>query len=358
MLRHLPTYLIVTVITLLIWVLAESESVLTQTIRADVMIGADGDGRRILQIEPGQDFTGSVLLRLEGATSRLDLLSSSLRSAIRLVPPMPGLPAEPGQHRVDLRSVLRAHPDIRDSGVTIVDVDPPFVAVSIDEIISRDAKVVVRVPDGSITGAATPTPASVSLRLPSRMSASLVAAPEVIARIDQQTIATLPEGKYSTIPSVSLEVPAGLRAGPGGQHVQVDPAQVSVALTPRSREATRVLPSVPVQILIPPIEFNRWDISLAQADQSITDVTVTGPSELVEQTGPGGRLFVVAVVQPRFEELEQAARTGEPLVKEVSFALLPSQLRFDAKDRTVSLTVRPRIPAEAASDPAPVNPPP
>jgi hypothetical protein len=354
--RHIQAYIVVTVMTLLIWILAESESVTTQSLRVDVVLAADGDGRRILQLEPNQPFAGSVVLGLQGATARIDQLTRELRSAIRLVPPMPGLPADPGTHRVDLRAVLRAVPAIRDSGVTITEVDPAFVTVSIDDVVTREARVVPRAPEGSIVGAATAAPGTVTLRLPSRLAAALPPVIELPAPVDRETISSLPEGKYATIPNVGVAIPESLARGPGSEFVQVDPPRVSVALTPRSRVATAVLTRpVPVQLLLPPTELARWDITLAESDRLIYDVTVTGPDELVEQVR-SERLAVVAVVALTYQELEQAARAGEPLVKEVAFSLLPGQLRFEAKDKSVTLTVRPRSP-EAGGEPGPGVPP-
>jgi hypothetical protein len=346
MLRQVQTYLVVTVVTVLIWILAESESVRTETLRTDVVLTADGEGRRMIQIEPDQDFSGVVLLRLEGATGKIDALTRELRSALRLSPPMPGLPAEPGEHRIDLRTVLRAFPAIRDSGVTLAEVDPPFVNVRIDDIVAREARVVVKTPEAAVVGTPTSSPSSVTIRMPSRLAAQLSLTLEVSAVIGPDVIAALPEGKFATVPNVTLVLPDSVRTGPGSEFVQVEPPQVSVNLTPRSREAQKLLPSVPVQFVIPTTEYARWDITIQETERSISDVLVSGPSDLIDQIGK--TIFIVALVQFQgFGELDNAARTGQPLVKEVTFSPLPGPLKFDAKDRTVTLMVRPRAESEA-----------
>src|SRR5690349_21688216 len=117
--RNVQTYTVVTIVTLLIWMLAESEGVRTQSVRVNLILAADGDGRRLLEVDPA--YNGTAMLTLNGAVASIDLLTRELKNAIRLAPPMPGLPADPGDHNIDLRTVLSAYPPIRDGGVTVTD---------------------------------------------------------------------------------------------------------------------------------------------------------------------------------------------------------------------------------------------
>ena len=335
--RHVQTFAVVTIVSLLIWMLAESEGVRSATLRVGVNLEPESGGR-VLEVLPGQDFTDMVGLTMSGPTARIDILTRELRGTLRLAA---GMPNEPGEHRVDLRAVLSAYPAIRDSGVTITDADPPAVNVYVDDLASREATVVVRVPEGALAAAPSPTPAKVTLRYPSRLASRLPAVVEVYATIPLSSLDLLPDGKFATVPGVALTPPDTLGGQPGSRFVVIDPPAVSVGLTPASSEVRHVLPTVPVQLLIPPIEFDKWVITIDPTDLSIQDAAVTGPADLVQQV-VDKMILVVAVVQPTFGELENAARTGQPLVKEAVFNLLPGPLRIDAADRSISMTVKAR----------------
>jgi hypothetical protein len=335
--RHVLTYAVVTLVTLLIWMLAESEGVRTDTLRVNVDFAPESGGR-VLEVLPDQGYAGTVVITMNGPVARIDALNRELQRTLHLAA---GMPSEAGEHRVDLRAVLSAYPAIRDSGVTITDTDPPAVNVYVDDLVSREATVVVRVPEGSIASAPSPSPAKATLRYPSRLAARLPSTLEVYAAIPQASLDALPDGKFATVPGVPLTPPDALRDQLGSRFVTIEPSSVSVGLTPASSDATGVLATVPVQLLIPPIEFDKWVITLDPTDLSIQNATVVGPADLVQQV-VDKKILVVAVVQPTFGELENAARTGQPLVKEAVFSLLPGPLRIDAADRSISMTVKAR----------------
>src|SRR5207248_10157585 len=135
-----------------------------------------------------------------------------------------------------------------------------------------------------LEGAPEPIPAALKLRVPESLASRTGDDLELTARIDRQSLANLPEGRRVVINNVPVELPEWLR---GVEGVRVQPATVSVAVTLRSRVASAVLPTVPVHIRLAPTETGMWDIQVPPESRLLTDVTVTGPSEDVEQIRSG-----------------------------------------------------------------------
>jgi hypothetical protein len=157
------------------------------------------------------------------------------------------------------------------------------------------------------------------------------------ARIDPAAISNLQEGRRTSL-TLPVSVPEALR---GVEGVKVSPAFVTAAVTLRSRTAFTVVPSVPVHLRLAPTEVGLWDIQVPEASRQLNDVTVTGPSDLIEQI-KSGALKPIAFVPLSFEELEKAAASGEPIDRDVQFTSLPSPLRFEAHQKTVRLIVKRR----------------
>lgn len=338
MLDRIKTILLVTIVTVLIWTFAEAEGLRSETVQLEVPIQSDAAAGRILRLAPGSEFNERVTARLEGATAKMDEVRDALRRPIPLKPGEGEIPVEPGEYAVDLREHLRAVAPFSQRGVTLTDVKPQFVQIRVDDIVERTAKVVVEVPDGELEGPPEPSRPTVTLRLPEDLASQLGQEPEVIARVGAAELRSLTVGRRSTIKNVRIELPEILR---GVEEVSVTPDQIDVTLMLRSRTASTTLPSVPVQIRIAPVEYNKWDLAIAPEDLFLNDVVVTGPRDWVAEV-EAGQLPVVAMVPLSFEELERAAKSGEPITKPVVFSELPAYLEFKVEDPMVQVSVRPR----------------
>lgn len=329
---------LVVFVTLLVWLLAESESLRVDKPQVRVIFRTEPDSGRLVRLDPNQDFNGTVTLRLEGSTAGVDALSDALKKEIRLDPGDEGVPAEPGRHTVSLATALRATPLFRDSGVVITDVDPPTAVILVDNVVNVDAKVRVDIPDGQLLEAAPePTPASVPVRMPSSLARDLGVDFTVTARLDPAVLGTLPEGRRSTV-TVPVELPERVRSVEGVRALQ---PTVAVTLTLRSRNASTTLASVPVHLRLAPTELGRWDIEVPETSRQLTDVTVHGPSDLIAQIEQKA-LNPIAFVPLTFEELEKAAADGRPIEKEAVFSELHSPLRFEVRQRMVRIIVNRR----------------
>lgn len=345
-LRQVKQFLVVSIVTVLIWLLAEAESVRTQKIPLDLTFKPDQDATRLVSLGSDRGPIVSTTVTLQGPAARVDALADKLRSKLIAVQAgMEGVPVEPGRRVIDLREVLRGLPAVRDSRIAIAQVEPETVQVDVDNLVTRDARVRPVVPDGQVLeGSPEPTPATVRLRFPESAAGKVPEDLSLPARIDRSSLTNLPEGRRTIIKNVPVEIPEALRGLDG---VRLQPASVSVAVTLRSRASSAVLATVPVHVRLAPTETGMWDIQVPPESRLLTDVAVTGPSEDIEQIR-SGRLKPIAFVPLSFEELEKAAASGQPIEKEPIFSELPTPLRFEAKQKTIRILVKRREPAPAA----------
>jgi hypothetical protein len=349
------TLLLVGFITGLVWLMAEAESLRSEKLRPEVRFVVKPDGNRIIRVEAGQEFSGNVTVSVEGPTAAVDALATRIRTPIDLEPGMDGVPAEPGRHTVNLAEALRAYPLFRDSGVTINAVDPPSATVWGDDVVQRQATVRVEVPESAqLEAPPLPRPATITVRLPDSVAKAAGAEPIVAtARLTPEQLANLPEGRRVAI-GVPLTLPTAIQA----EAIRVTPPSASVELTLRSRASSCVVQNVPVQIRIAPTEIGVWEVDLPADQRVLTDVTVTGPAEMIEQLRPAAatatpptptgaaasppqspKTRLVAYVTLSFEDLDRAATSGKPIEKEVTFCDVPSPLRFEPRPRTVQVSV-------------------
>jgi hypothetical protein len=348
-LSRITTCLIVAVVTLLIWLLAESESLRTDRRQAKLTFLADAESSRLIRVEPNQEFNGTVMVEFEGSTAAVDSVIDALRKELRLEPGSEGVPGAPGSYTIQLQTALSALPAFRNPHVTVSRVEPPTLNVVVDNLITREASVRVELPESqTLDGAPEVTPTTVKVRFPESLAKSVPPDFQVTARLDAARIQNLPEGRRTTLQAIPLETPEALRSS---DSVRMTPPQVNIALTLRSRTASYTVPTVPVHLRIAATELSIWDIQLAPESRLLTDVNVSGPADTIDLIRTD-KLKLIAYVPLGFDELEKAAASGEPIDKEPVFCDLPTTLKFDYKQKSVRLTVKRR----ESPSPAPNGP--
>ncbi len=330
MMKHFSTILVVTLVTALVWMFAESATLQTRELVAEIALDPDPTGERVATLGGGE--RSRLVLVVEGSPAALERAERLLRRPLRFS--TAEIPSQPGSHVVDAERLVRAHPEFRPLGATIKSCEPGTLEALIDGLTTRDASVRVDVARGELDGQPEIKPARVRLRFPSRRAADVGDAPVVTALVDEAQSARLVPGRRETIPGVRLSPPKPLA---GESHVSISPPLAEVQLAVRGLTSTLTLPSVPVHLQLAPGEQAKWDITLDPKDEFLTDVTVTGPSELIRQIREK-TLSVVGVLSLSYEDLE----SGRVTSKDVSFSSLPTSLRFECADRSVSFTIRRR----------------
>ena len=321
--------LAVCVLTLFVWVMAESQTLRSEHVTLELQVVSEVDGASLVRFADGAR-SKRVELTLEGSAASVSSVRERLGGRIEL---MVGreLPAEAGDHAVALREALRRTQALRGSGVTISEARPDSVSISIVRVITVEAPVSVRAPAGRLEGAAQATPASVRLRGPEEVLGELDASElEVIARLDDGALDGLPAGVPQVIQDVRLEAPAALRETWG---VTLSPASVDVRVQLRTRTRTHTIPRLPVQVVLPPPELGRWRITLSPEDTDLFDVVISGPSEAVERV-VSGEVRPMAVLALSYEELERGIQS-----KAAQIVLLPEGVHARVEDPEVRLRI-------------------
>lgn len=332
----LRNFILVTLVSVLIWAFAEGESLQTKRTVAELEFPPVAGGSYAVRVIDDANWRGRVELLIEGPASSLDGLESVLRRPLKLAPGMEGIPRESGEHMVDLRQVLRAQAAFRTRGVSVVSTEPASVRLVVDELRTVDLPVWVDVPVTEIQGTAEPDPARVTVRLPSRVADQLPTDAHLVARIRSEDLAKLTVGQQTVLRDVRLEPGPALA---GVLPLEITKPQVNVSLAVRSKTETVVLPTVQVDVRLPPGELGRWDIQVPTEEQSLRDVRVTGPSELIERirdNSPTG-LKIRAFIRLSYEDLEAGITS-----KRAEFADIPGPLTFEVEDRDVRLSVKRR----------------
>jgi hypothetical protein len=334
--RNLGAIVITTIVAILVWVFAESESLRSREATVEVAFVVDAQSDRVVTAGPNPGWTGRVALTLTGPAGALERVERRLREGVRLSPGMPGVPTEVGTRTVNLREALRGLPFVRESGVTVSRADPSEVVVEVDQIRQVEARVVIDVGDAELDGVPEAIPPAVVLRGPARALDRIASAgrePAVTARVEPGALRNLVPGRRETLARVPLRLPPELEGVPGSR---AEPGSAEVQLTLRSRIAQVELPAVPVGVWLSASEMARFEVVIHPEDQFIRNVRVSGPSDLIAQVR-SGELKVSATVMLGFEELERGIGS-----KDAVFNLLPSPLRVEADSRLVRFTIRRR----------------
>lgn len=359
--RHLRTISIVAVISGLIWLFAEAESLRTQEQQVELVMESPEGGGRLLEfadpLRPGQGPRRWVVT-LEGATGAVDEFARALRNPVRIYPGLEGVPIESGVTDVDLKTVLLAHPDLNPSrrGVSISRVEPATLRLRIEELVTLTMKVEVRAPArGEFDGVPETRPPTVAVTLPRAEADRLadmappgeatpgVAGAPAIAAIDQATFDRLVPGRKETVAGVPVRLPSDI---PASRIVRIDPPAVDVSLTVRRGTISVRIPSVPVHLRIALTEYGKWDISVPEP--FLSDVTVTGPRDLVKQV-EDKTIPLIAYLPLSYEELERGLTSKEAVFSDLPPELYP--LRFEAASRVVRFEVRRRPPGDSPPPP-------
>lgn len=334
----LKTAGIVTIVSALIWLYAESESVRTEefrSVRVHFTVPAGSD--RAVWLTPDKTTAMSLNITLEGPTAAIDALRQVLTKPLELSPGS-GLRSEAGVQTVQFREALRRHPIIRRTPVTILDVSPPEVSVHVDDLVRVQLPVRVELASGfELSSPAQLSAAQATVVMPGSLRDRVGETAHVSAGIERERLERLVRDRLERITDVRLLAPLSVRSEP---FVRVEPADTIVSLTLKGQRVSIVLPTVFVELRIAPELLRNWIVEIPPEERFLRGVTVTGPADLVSQIERTG---LVAFVRILSEDLERQIQS-----KEAVFSDLPgSALEFQVENRRVSLRIQRREAAPA-----------
>ncbi len=349
---HLKTFISVTLIAVMVWLLAESKMVRTQTFEAQVVLTTvpmanDSLEEASLVVRQAsrstdgliQSLVRTVSIEIEGSTSGIDRFSRRLQNRIELRIGRE-IPANPGMHTLDLRSILRDSADMAIQGVVISKVTPEVIFVQVDELVTREFPIRVDMPAGvELDGAPRTDPPTVRVVAPSSVLAG-VDANEAVVRVEAIKLAQLAQGRRETIPDIAIEI-AGI--GSNNWATVIEPAHVDVFVTLHTLSETMRLDRLPVQVLIAPAEIGKWRVQIADADKDLVNIEISGPAAAIELL-KSGAVSPRAFVMLGFEELERGVGS-----KPAQILGLPVGCRIESAEFTVNLQISRLVGANPAS---------
>ncbi|MFG0306129.1 MAG: hypothetical protein ACF8Q5_07930 [Phycisphaerales bacterium JB040] len=345
MFDRVKTFVLVSVLALLVWVFAESESLQADVLTVDVRIES-GSETRYVSIPGDADWTGRLKIELRGGAANMDAVRQRLTEPVVLTAARGEIPDEPGRHQVALRDALRRSEVFGDSGVTIVETDPGDVSVEVDRLVTTEARVRVEVSDAQLAVPAVAQPSRVTIRLPESLRGSLTGDVEVVARVPGSAVANLVPGRATPIPSVPVELPGELR-GKGG--VTLLRETVSLTLTLASRRESYEYSTLPVHVAVSGVLTTGFRFELGEDQQFLTGVRVSGPADQIERIRRGDveqALAVVVIGPDAVAGVTEATELSLP----IRLTNLPAGVQGEVGDVLIRVRVTPRSSASAGGE--------
>lgn len=316
--------LVVSIVTLVLWVWANNSTTETLTFDSEVSVVLPASLRETGELlSPRDPFVASLVCAgpeaaLEEARRRL--------TDVRLVAGQGGLPDGITQVDMPLQDVLQAILDAASIDVRVRSVDSTITKLQVD-LLTRTTMHVTPLMEGvRVEGQPVAKPAQADLFLPGSLK-NEVSRLRLEAVVDPAQIAGKEGGRRHT---VSAPVRAVAEAGVTlPDRLRIEPATVEVSFTLAGRTVNATLasegssaPGIPVQLALPPKDLDRYAVTLDPQDSFLRNVVVSGPPEVIDQINQG-RAKIIAFVQLSSDDLDRAALSGGSIEKPVSLWQLP-----------------------------------
>jgi len=320
----------VVLVTSVIWLYAEAESVSTTGVETFVRLTVpEGADRVVTTTEPG--WSGAISIRVQGARGAIDAAKPALARGIELQLGAEGVPGRPGRHVVDLQDAIQSAALRENTGVVVASVDPPSVTINVEPIVTvPDVPVrTAGLEDLQLANDPILEPQTVTLSAPQSVIEALSAdETQLIAtvRFNAREVQEIQPGVTRTLTG-QMTLADNRQAAP---HVSLSPSSATVTIRVQSQIGQVTLPSVPIWELIPPPEADNWTITVDPP--FLTDLTISGPNELVQRVETG-EIRVIGAVELSSQILE--AGGGE---MRVFFPGLPDLLQVSGESMTVDVT--------------------
>lgn len=343
MLDRLRTLVIVSAVAVALWLYAEAESLgQFKGITTLRFVAPDTLDR---MIRPASEFSGTLSVDLVGSKAAIAEAEAQLARGVRLTPGVAGVPSADGRHSVDLLATLQQYPALARSGVRIMSVSPQLVDVEVIELVELSAIVEPALGTVEVIGATRITPERATVRLPKSAANGNTEPFRVRAELSDSQMRRLPASGTAR-EEARLEAAPAFAALPG---FEITPSTAMLEFTIRNRTAREEFKSVPVQIVLPPIEVGRWKVEV-EAEDRFVPAEVTGPADQIEKLKSSADALI-AIVALSSDDL--AARVA---TKEVSFAVLRGGV-VAARSELVITSGKPtiRLKIEPMALPAPPN---
>jgi hypothetical protein len=289
-----------------------------------------------LLIEPSGRFP--VRMTVRASASQYALLKHKLESGSLTI-------MVEDTQGMESREVLKdrlAQADISDLGISIESTDPPNVSVRAERKVQLTLPIAVVPGDVQLVGSAACDPPQAIVHVPASLAPKLEGA-AVEARLGAiNNVASLE-------PNVPQEFDVPLRLGQPMPGTEIVPAHAKVRFTIERRTGRIKLPLVRVAVVALPSVLERFDITLAQENRILRDVTVKGPADAIARIEAGTDQVWAELQFLSGEEMKPGTDRKLPELR------LPPNVTLDSSIERVEYRVE-RRQAAAGPQPPPVVP--
>jgi len=325
--RDLPSLVLITLITLLIWLYAEAQNVKTVATSISITLPQRVGSDRVAYFAEGEDVVRASV-QLRGSSTQISAFQARLGGQpLQLPVEANDLPEDRNRITLDLASLLAnarldatdpTSPTINSLGLNVIASEPGRINVGYDRLVTRTAPVRFAPQQVQIAPTYKVEPGNVRITLP-RSALELIGGSEdalyLEAVIEPERLRAIPEGVTQTMSATLDESNLADVGGIDTRRIQLHRQSVDVTFTIARQKDTAMVKLVPVWVVAPPSELQRFAVTLADESRVLRDVSVTGPRDLVQRLRDNpGDVRVVA----RFE------LTGEALERGIDRAPLSS----------------------------------
>jgi hypothetical protein len=269
------TFVMVTVISVLVWIYAESRTIRTSSIDMNVVVTTNGDP--LFQVTPEQPQHVRLTLKASGsgvAAVEQRVLKGPVRITLKdTTGPLTGITHQTISLREDIEAALL----LNEQGVTLVDIQPKALDLTLTPIDTVRRPVKFLDPYDLAEPNVKLYPNEVEVRAPAPSSRQLAVADPVV-RLTPDMIENPEPGK-----SVEIDLPVDVQGSWGGRGFQIRPATVRATLVITRRVETLKLTKVPIVLQIKPEDAGKYRVAIENGVDAFSGVKVTGPVELVER---------------------------------------------------------------------------
>lgn len=311
----IETGVIVTMISVLVWLYAEGENVLDfNNQRMQVrFVAPPGQHLAITPQEPVP-----ILVSIRASAGEKGWLDEQIRQGPIIIEVQPDSDPASSTQTVLLQTALAQSPLGR-LGINITATDPQTKTIQVEQLVTRKLPVTAAPTDVQFAERPIFEPREVTVTLPESVAKTADEA-RVIGRLDALNLGSY-EVNSDVVATVPLEAPPHLQT----PWTVLSQSTAQVTFNIRKLTDTLVIPRVPIRISADPLSLEEFEIGLNQSDIVLRDVRLSGPSDVI-QAIRDERVRVWAELRPTNDELQRGVTTLTPVI------VTPDGISFDPPD--------------------------
>lgn len=330
------SFLLVTAVTLLIWIYAAGETQERAVIQAQLKFAPASSFTTIVSPQT----TVPVALTLGGSARSIQKIRGALSTPLILDTGTDGIPSDKGLHSVELAAALRDQSVFDDADVSVLGVEPGTISLEIDSVTEKIVPVIPKVPGATLGGEVIVEPSKVTITIPSRLLA-LIPEASLIAAPSPEMIAEREPGRRQEM-LAPIRLPEELSEYE--DEITITPSSVQLAFTLTLLTRSLTLPqAVPVQIAGTSQDLDNYDVEIETDDQFLLEVVIEGAAETVKQFEEADpKPAVVAFIHLTSRDFAQGVTEAPVTLWKLPDGLRVTSVAGETGQPVVSLKITPR----------------